>query len=176
MKENTLFSYIRTDLYRIIYRNPSIIDFIQWYLLPKGSTFPYMVWFRIVHILKKRRYGKVWASIPYVILRHYEYKYGIHANTNIDVGKGLKIYHGDGVYLNCKSIGKNVTVYQSVIFGSNKGDNNIPTIQDNVTVYPGSVICGNIILQKGCTVGANSFVNKDVAEGCTVAGNPARIL
>ena len=176
MEKESIISYIQSDLARIVDKNPSIIDFLQWYFIPKGYTFPYIVWLRIVQILKRKKYGKIYACIPYLIFRHYEYKYGIHTNTNICIGKGLKIYHGDGVYLNCKSIGKNFTVYQAVTFGSNKGDNNIPTVQDNVTVYPGAIICGNIVLQKGCIVGANSFVNKDVAQGCTVAGNPARVL
>lgn len=176
MEKDSIRSYLEADLSMIINKSPNLIDFLKWYFMPQGNTFPYIVWFRIVQVLKRKKMGKVWACIPYIILRHYEYKYGIHANTNIEVGKGLKIYHGDGVYLNCKSIGERFTVYQAVTLGSNKGDDKIPTVQDNVTLYPGSVICGDIILHNGCTVGANSFVNKDVAEGCTVAGNPAREL
>ena len=50
--------------------------------------------------------------------RRYGYKYGIHANANMPVWKGLNIVHGDGAFLNCQSIG----------------------------VYTGAVVTGNITL------------------------------
>ena len=114
-------------------------------------------------------------GIPaYLRLRHYEYKYGIHANTNIHIGKGLHIVHGGTVYLNCKSIGENVTVYQGVTFGSNNGSENIPIIEDNVTVYTGAVVSGKVVLHNGCTIGANAFVNRDVEANTVVGGIPAK--
>jgi len=87
------------------------------------------------------------GSIIYIIFRHYEYKYGIHVNTNIDIGKVLKIVHGDGVYLNCKSIGENFTVYQNVTLGTDRSGG-IPKVDDKVTLYTGVVICGNICLKR----------------------------
>lgn len=50
----------------------------------------------------------------------------------------------------------------------------MPIIEDNVTVFPGAVITGNIILHEGCVVGANSFVNKDVEAYTVVAGASAK--
>ncbi|MDD7011578.1 MAG: hypothetical protein PUI38_01815 [Candidatus Treponema excrementipullorum] len=67
------------------------------------------------------------------------------------------IKHGDGVYLNCKKIGKNFTVLQGVTLGT--GKDGIPTVENNITVYMHAVVVGDVILHSGCSVGANSFVN-----------------
>lgn len=82
----------------------------------------------------------------------------IHANTNLEIGRGLKIVHEDCIYLNCRRIGNNATIYQGVVLGANGGSANIPTFGNNVT------IC----------VGANVFVNHDIEENGVVGGVPAR--
>lgn len=108
----------------------------------------------------------------YLIHRHYEYKYGIHANTNIEIGERLLIKHGDGVYINCTKIGRNFTVYQGVTLGADK--TGIPMVEDDVTVYTNAVVVGNVILHSGSVIGANAFVNKNVEEHSIVVGVPAR--
>lgn len=98
--------------------------------------FRYDVWFRIVSLAKRRVFLRILIGAPaYSVLRHYEFKYGIHANTNIPVGRGLHIVHGDGVYLNCSEIGDNFTCYQGVTLGVSKGG--IPAVGNNCTVYAG---------------------------------------
>lgn len=81
-----------------------------------------------------------------------------------------------GVFLNVISIGDNFTVLQNVTFGKRFAGDGIPIVGNNVTVCTNSVICGEITLHDGCTVGANSYVNKDVPERCLVAGSPAKII
>ena len=148
--------------------------------MPKGDAFPFQLWFRLLQDCKKTKWKKFSIGIIiYFIERHYEYKYGIHINSNMYVGEGLKIVHGDGIFLNCKSIGNNFTCYPNVMLGAS-GDisdrDGIPTVEDDVTVYTGAVITGNVVLHKGCVVGANSYVNKDVPENVIVAGLPAKII
>lgn len=142
-------------------------------MLPRGTVFRFDVWFRLLQWSRLTRLRKILISpVIYLILRHYEYKYGIHANANIYVGEGLLIKHGDCVYLNCEYIGENFTVYQGVTLGvKHRGR---PTILDNVTVYTNSVVCGEITLHDGCVVCAQSYLDKDVAEGVYVAGVPAK--
>lgn len=166
-----VLTYIKSDLSRIT--TPSFLGFLNTYFIPKGEVFRYIVWFRIMQAIKRNMISKYILGIPvYLIHRYYEYKYGIHVNTNIEVGEGLLIKHGDGVYLNCKKIGKNFTVLQGVTLGTGKGG--IPTVEDNVTVYTHAVVVGDVVLHSGCTVGANSFVNRDVGENKTVVGIPTR--
>ncbi len=47
-------------------------------------------------------------------------------------------------------------------------------LKDGVTVHTGSVINHRVIVEKGATVGALSFVIRKVKENTTVLGNPAR--
>ena len=73
----------------------------------QGSTFPHDVWFRILQHCKKKRFFKYTIGLfAYFKERHLSYKYGVHVNANIEIGSGLKVVHGDGVYINCNSIDK----------------------------------------------------------------------
>lgn len=115
--KNTLKEIVYSDLERL--DSPSGKSFCRWYFFSQGSTFPHDVWFRVVQFCKKRKYLKytfgVWA---YLRERHLAFKYGIFVDSNIEIGNGLKIVHSNGIYLNCKRIGKNFTVYQNVTLGS----------------------------------------------------------
>ena len=51
-----------------------------------------------------------------------------------------------------------------------------PTIGDNVTVFAGAKILGNVKVGNNSIVGANAVVIKDVPENCTVVGVPAYIV
>ena len=50
------------------------------------------------------------------------------------------------------------------------------TIQDGAFVGLGAVIINGVILGARATVGAGAVVTRDVPEGATVVGNPARVL
>lgn len=164
---------IKSDLARL---GPvTVRQFLRRVFLPSGTTFPYILWFRIVQCARRRAILK-WTLgvVAYPILRHYEFKYGIHANPNIDIGKGMLIMHGDGVYLNCTSIGENLTVYQGVTFGIMDGG--LPSVGNNVTVYPQSVVAGGIKIGDNAVIGALSYVSRSVNCGDIVVGAPARSI
>ena len=176
----SLKELIKSDLARLT-SSPTFAAFLRWYFFPQGSTFPHDVWFRIMQKCKKSKLLKYTIGIfVYYIERRMSFKYGIYTNTNIPVGKGLNIVHGSGVYLNCESIGNNLTVYQNVTLGHGKKNSRtgkaIPIIEDNVTIYTGAIIVGGITLHEGCVVAANSFVNKDVPPYSLVAGMPAQVI
>lgn len=77
-------------------------------------------------------------------------------------------------------IGKNCVIFQNVTIGLGKYNeergSDIPSIGNNVTIYPNSVIIGGISIGDGSIIGANSVVLHDVPGGTTVAGNPAHII
>ena len=168
-----LLKVIKSDLARLC--EPSFSNAVKTYLLPKGTVFRFDVWFRI---LQWSRINKVRKTIigpfAYFIQRHYEYKYGVHVNANIYVGKGLHIVHGDGVHLNCEYIGENFTVFQGTTLGAKHGER--PVVLNDVTVYTNSVVCGGIILNDGCSVGAQSYLDNNVDAGAFVAGVPAKVI
>lgn len=165
---------IKSDFSRI--DSPTVMNMIKYYLFPKGSLFRYIVWLRVVQKIKESRCGKVLFGLPaYLLLRHYEFKYGVHVNSNMRIGPGLCIEHGDGVYLNCQSIGKNFTCLQGVTVGVNL-DGEAPIVKDDVTIFAGAIVIGKITLNDKCMIGALSFVNKDVEKNTVVAGNPAKMI
>lgn len=52
----------------------------------------------------------------------------------------------------------------------------VPTIGDNVTIYAGAKVIGNIKIGNNVTIGANSVVTNNVPDNAIVAGAPAKIL
>lgn len=154
--------------------------YLKWKFFSKGSTFPFQISLRKLCYYKKKKILKYTIGLlEYLRYRKLTFRYGIYANANIEIGKGLMIVHGEGVFINCKSIGDNCKIYPMVMIGS-AGDHSkkqgIPLIKNNVTIYTGAIVTGNITLNDGCVIAANSFVNFDVPEKAIVAGTPAKII
>lgn len=148
--------------------NPTIGSALKWYCIPRGECFPYNVWLRALQWTRRRsRLNPVrWLGpFVYFVYRHYEFKYGIHANANTEIGGGLRVVHGP-CNLNAAKIGRNFTVYSGVTVGVNKGG--VPAIGDDVAIYPNAVVCGPIKLGDGAVIGALSYVDKDVPAGAKV--------
>lgn len=101
----------------------------------------------------------------------------IHPGAKI--GRNFFIDHGFVVIGETAEIGDNVTMYQgSTLGGTNptngQGGKRHPTIGDNVIVSLGAAILGPIQVGAGARIGANAVVTKDVAEGATMVGIPAK--
>lgn len=81
------------------------------------------------------------------------------------------------VVSNQARIGKHATILQQVTIGvkdiSTKGAS---VLGDYVTVGAGAKIIGAIKIGNSVTIGANAVVTKDIPDGATVVGNPARII
>lgn len=91
----------------------------------------------------------------------------------------LRLPHPYGVVVNPGArLAHNVTLYQGVTIGGKRTGrrSGVPTISENVVVYPNAVIVGGIHLGAGATVGPGAVVFEDVPAGATVVGNPARVL
>ena len=89
----------------------------------------------------------------------------------------LHLPHGlNGIIISRYAIiGKDVKIYQQVTIGQNeKGE--APIIGDNVVIYPGARIIGNVKIGNNSIVGTNAVVTHDVEENVTVAGVPAKII
>lgn len=71
-------------------------------------------------------------------------------------------------------IGKGCTIYQEVTIGQNKGK--YPIIGDNVIIYPGAKVIGDIKVGSNAIIGANAVVTADVPDNAIVAGIPAKVL
>lgn len=92
-----------------------------------------------------------------------------------DIGPGLFIQHGFATIISADKIGRNCWINQQVTIGF-LNDTDCPTIGDNVTIYAGAKVLGNVRIGDNSVVGANAVVVKDVPENCIVVGVPAYIL
>jgi serine O-acetyltransferase len=103
--------------------------------------------------------------------------FGIDIHPAAEIEPGVLIDHGTGVVIGETAIiGQNVSIFQGVTLGG-KGHEigkRHPTVHEGATIYASSTVLGNIVIGKNSIVAAGSLVLKDVAEGETVAGIPAR--
>ncbi len=95
------------------------------------------------------------------------------------VGRYFFIDHGFTVIGETAEIGDNVTIYQNVTLGGTNPADGIPgkrhpTIADDVVIGSGAQVLGPIQVGKGAKIGANSVVTRDVPEGATMVGIPAK--
>jgi serine O-acetyltransferase len=91
------------------------------------------------------------------------------------IGPGLFIQHGFSTIIFAKRIGKNCWINQQVTIGySDK--TSCPTIGDNVKIYAGAKVIGEVTIGDNSIVGANAVVVKSVPPNCTVVGVPAYIV
>ena len=104
---------------------------------------------------------------------------GIEIHPGAKIGKRFFIDHGMGVVIGeTAQIGDDVTLYHGVTLGGttwNKGKRH-PTLEDGVVVGAGAKILGPFTVHKNAKVGSNAVVTKEVPEGATAVGNPARFI
>lgn len=92
-----------------------------------------------------------------------------------DIGSGLIVQHGYGTIVAPRKIGKNCWVNQGVTIGYTN-NNDCPTLGDNVTVYCGAKVLGDVHVGNNVIVAANAVVVKDIKDNCVVGGVPAKII
>ena len=104
---------------------------------------------------------------------------GIEIHPGATIGRRVFIDHGAGVVIGeTAEVGDDVTLYQGVTLGGTGKDcgKRHPTVEDGVIIGAGAKVLGPITLGKNVKVGAGAVVLKSVPEGCTVVGNPGRIV
>ena len=108
---------------------------------------------------------------------------GAHSITGIDIhpasqlASPLFIDHGTGIVIGETTIsGKNVKIYQGVSLGAlslkdgskSKGVKRHPTIGNNVIIYAGASILGDITIGDDVTIGSNVFITESIPSNVKV--------
>ncbi|HEY4788242.1 MAG TPA: serine acetyltransferase [Bacteroidales bacterium] len=102
---------------------------------------------------------------------------GIDLPEKTKIGKGLCIYHGQGLVVNEDTIfGDYVTLRQNTTIGNKTDGGRSPVFGNHINIGANSVIIGDIDIGDNVTIGAASVVIKDVPSGVVVVGNPAKII
>jgi serine O-acetyltransferase len=89
---------------------------------------------------------------------------------------GLVLQHGFSSIIFPESMGENVQIWHNVTIGRKGKWSGNPIIGDNVKICAGAIVIGSIVIGNNSTIGGGSIVTKDVPEGATVVGNPAKVI
>lgn len=168
-----MFQRLREDVASVFERDPAARSF--WEVI---TCYPGMhaVWLhRLAHWFWKS--GLRWLAR--FIAHLSRFLTGIEIHPGARIGRRFFIDHGMGVVIGeTAEIGDDVTLYHGVTLGGtswNSGKRH-PTLCNGVVIGAGAKVLGPITIGIGAKVGSNAVVVKDVPEGATAVGNPARII
>ena len=130
--------------------------------------------YRTLYCYRLRRSGVIGAAIGAVLGVAYPGERTLHLACG-DIGPGLFIQHGFATIVAARKLGANCWINQQVTIGFDRPDAR-PTVGDNVAVYAGAKVLGEVHLGDGARVGANAVVRCDVPAAHTAVGNPSRLL
>ncbi|MET0155699.1 MAG: serine O-acetyltransferase [Rickettsiales bacterium] len=128
---------------------------------------------RLTHVLWKRKM-RLTARILSQLARWIT---GVEIHPGAVIGERFFIDHGMGVVIGETAVvGNDVTIYHGVTLGGTswKDGKRHPTVGDNAIIGCGAQILGPIYVGKSAKIGSNAVVVKDVPEGATMVGVPAR--
>ena len=159
------------DAKNIKEKDPACRNVLEAIILYSG--FHAIFFHRIAHFFYTKRLYFI-ARLISQIARHLT---GIEIHPGAKIGKRLLIDHGMGVVIGeTAEIGDDVLLYHGVTLGGtgkDKGKRH-PTLGNNVVIGAGAKVLGPIYIGSNSKVGANSVVLKDVPEGATAVGIPAK--
>lgn len=178
--EKPMFDKVRAELDGMIARDPAARSRVEVALF--YPAFHAIMAYRLSHKLYKAE----WFLAARAVSQIARWLTGIEIHPGATIGKRFFIDHGMGVVIGeTAEIGDDVTLYHDVTLGGvspaedsdgQRCQKRHPTLRDGVIVGSGAQILGPITVEKGGRVGANAVVIKDVPEGATVAGIPAKVV
>lgn len=167
-----MFQVLKEDIKTVFEKDPAARSWLEVLFCYPGlhalwmHRFAHSLWINKFRLLARllSQWNRLWTHIE------------IHPGASI--GRRFFIDHGAGVVVGeTTEIGDNVLLYQGVVLGGtslNKGKRH-PTIGNDVIIGAGSICLGPIHIGNDSKIGAGSVVIRDVPQGKTVVGVPARV-
>lgn len=176
--DRLMFAHFKSDLEAILSRDPAARGwFSSIFIYP---SFHVLLFYRLSHGLW--RLGL--RGLPRWLMQIARWLTGIEIHPGAKIGKAFFIDHGMGVVIGeTAEIGDYVTLYHGVTLGGTnpsensaeqRGQKRHPTLGDYVIIGAGASVLGPVTVARCARVGSNSVVTKDIAQGVTVVGVPAR--
>ena len=175
-----MFAKLKADLIAIMARDPAAGGRISAMLL--YPSFHVMLAYRLAHPLWRAGLH----TLSRLIMQTARWLTGIEIHPAAEIGEGFFADHGMGIVIGQTAIlGRNVTLYHGVTLGgvmpavdskSQRSVKRHPTLEEGVIVGAGAQILGPVTVGACARVGGNSVVTKDVGQGQTVVGIPAKPL
>lgn len=137
------------------------------------------VWALGLHRVAHALFGARLYLLARLVNHFSRFMTAIDIHPGARIGRNFFIDHGFVVIGETAEIGDNVTMYQGSTLGGTNPTNGVggkrhPTLGDGVIVSLGAAILGPIYVGNGARIGANAVVTKDVPEGATMLGIPAK--
>jgi len=168
-----MFEHIREDINVVFERDPAART--QWEIMTTYPGVHALIIHRVSHWIWRQRFYWL-ARFNSHIAR---WLTGIEIHPGSTIGRRVFIDHGMGVVIGETAvIGDDCTLYHGVTLGGtswNKGKRH-PTLENGVVIGAGAKVLGPITIGTNAKIGSNAVVVKDVPNGATAVGIPARIL
>jgi serine O-acetyltransferase len=137
------------------------------------------VWALGYHRIAHALYRGGWFFLARAVNHWSRWATAIDIHPGAKIGRNFFIDHGFTVIGETAEIGNDVTIYQCVTLGGTSPDSGVagkrhPTVLDGAIIGSGAQVLGPVIVGKRSRIGANAVVTKDVPEGATMVGIPAR--
>src|SRR5487761_1132917 len=170
-----MFSRLREDVACILERDPAARS--TWEVLTCYPGLHALIWHRRAHWFWT--HGLRWLGRFSSHLGRF--LTGIEIHPGARIGRRVFIDHGMGVVIGeTAEIGDDCTLYHGVTLGGRaprrgeQGQKRHPTLGNDVIVGSGAQILGPFRVGNGARIGAGSVVVREVPEGATMVGSPAR--
>lgn len=102
---------------------------------------------------------------------------GCHLSPKAMIEPGVIFPHASGIVIgNGAYVKSGAKIFQHVTLAvENDEDDTAPTVAENVIVYAGAVVIGDITVEEGAVIGANAVVKQNVPSGMMAVGVPAQV-
>ena len=178
MKWKECKSLICSDWKRIT-EDMTVSKFFFHYI--SNESFKVTLWLRLgtYFMCKQSKLYKPLYYFTKIYYKHIQHVTGIQVPIGTRIGEGVRFFHHDCIIIaQTAKIGKNASIHQGVTIGRvfNGPYAGVPIIGNNVVIFAGAKVLGNIHIGDGVVIGANAVVTKNVPANCVVAGVPAKII